>query len=543
VKKVTTIAAKKREEIKGRPLKPRLRVCAYCRVSSNSNEQMESFETQVSYYTKYINSKPEWEFANVYADGGISGTGRERRAEFNRMLRDCQNGKIDLIVTKSISRFARNTADCLDAVRFLKSLGVAVFFERENINTMSAESELILSVLSSIAQEESRSISENIRWSLKKRFRRGKVTVTTKRFLGYDTGENGELVVNPVEAEIVKRIFKEYIAGKSIREIKNGLEDEGIKTVTGLDKWPKGTIRGVLTNEKYYGDAVLQKTYTADYLTHKKKRNRGEVPLYYVKGNHEPIISKEEFDLVQRLMAERAAKYGNLSENREKYARRYVFSGRIVCGNCGATFRRRTWNSKAPSKQIVWQCSTYVKRGKAACSMKALDDITLKNVFLRAFNRLYINKEAILKPFMENVEKVLLGGLKSEPVKDIDVKIEETTEQLKRLIRLQIKENIEPDVFQSEYGKLKSELDELKEERNSIGWDESRREEMLRRTGEIYNYLDEQDGILSEFEDDVFDALVEHIVVISPTHLKFELKNGLVLEEKFIKKKGIYGLQ
>lgn len=175
--------------------------------------------------------------------------------------------------------------------------------------------------------------------------------------------------------------------------------------------------------------------------------------------------------------------------------------------------------------------------------MKALDDITLKNVFLRAFNRLYMNKEAILKPFMENVQKVLLGGPNTERVKDIDAKIEKTTEQMKQLIRLQIKEDISPGVFQSEYGKLKKQLDELKEERNSIGWDESRREEMLRRTREIYNYLDEKDGILSEFEDDVFDALVEHIVVISPTHLKFELKNGLVLEEKFIKKKGIHGLQ
>lgn len=350
MKKVTTIAAKKREEIKGRSLKPRLRVCAYCRVSSNSNEQMESFETQVAYYTEYINQRPEWEFAGVYADSGITGTGREKRTEFNRMLKDSQNGKIDLIVTKSISRFARNTADCLDAVRFLKSLGVAVYFERENINTMSAESELILSVLSSIAQEESRSISENIRWSLKKRFRQGKVTVTTKRFLGYDTSKNGELVVNPVEAEIVKRIFKEYIAGKSIRDIKRGLEGDGIKTVTGLGKWPEGTIRGVLTNEKYYGDAVLQKTYTVDYLSHKKKRNRGEVPLYHVKGNHVPIVSKEEFDLVQKLMAERAAKYGNLPENREKYARRYVFSGKIIYGNCGATFRRRTWNSKTKHK-------------------------------------------------------------------------------------------------------------------------------------------------------------------------------------------------
>lgn len=543
MKKVTTIAAKTREEIQGRPQEARLRVCAYCRVSSDSSGQMESFNTQVAYYTGYINNRPEWELAGIYADGGTSGTGREQRTEFNRLLKDCEHGKIDLIITKSISRFARNTADCLEAVRFLKSLGVAVYFERENINTMDAESELILSILSSIAQEESRSISENIRWSVQKRFRQGKVRVTTSRFLGYDSNEKGELVINPAEAEIVKRIFREYIAGNSIRDIKRGLEKDGVKTVTGLEKWPEATLRGILTNEKYYGDALLQKTYTPDYLTHKKKKNKGEIPLYHVKGNHEPIISKEDFERVQKLMAERAAEYGNLPEQREKYAKQYAFSGRIFCGSCGAAFKRRTWNSKLRSKQIVWQCSTYIKEGKAQCSMKALDDITLKKVFLRAFNRLYKNKEAILKPFMENVQNALLDEIRAEPVKAIDASLEDITEQMKQLIRLQIKEDIEPEVFQSEYGKLKAELDRLRKERNSIGWVDDRREEILKRTEKIYDYLQGMEDMLTEFDDDVFKALVERILVISPTHLKFELKNGLVLEEKFIKKKGIHGLQ
>lgn len=279
-------------------------------------------------------------------------------------------------------------------------------------------------------------------------------------------------------------------------------------------------------------------------MTHKKKKNRGEAPLYLVKGNHEPIISKEEFDLVQRLMAERAAKYGNLPEHREKYARRYVFSGRLICGNCGATFKRRTWNNKSKAKQIVWQCSTYIKEGKNQCGMKALDDITLKAVFLRVFNRLYSNKEAILKPFfMENVQKALLDELKSEPVKAIDARIEYITGQMKQLIRQQIKENIAPEVFQNEYGKLKADLDKLREERNSHGSLDDRREEILKRTEKLYEYLQGIEDMLTEFDDGVIKVLVERILVISPTHLKFELKNGLVLEEKFIKKKGIHGLQ
>ncbi len=542
MKKVSVIAPNTKIEFNVMQ-KTKLKVCAYCRVSSASNEQMASYEAQVEYYTRYIQQNPEWEFFGIYADGGISGTKKKGRTEFNRMLKDAEARHINLIITKSISRFARNTVDCVETVRFLKGLGVAVYFERENINTLSAESELLLSVLSSIAQEESRSISGNLRWSYQKKFRQGKVAVAASRFLGYDMNENGELTVYSKEAEIVKRIFREYIDGKSIRAIVKGLEADKIKTITGLSCWPEATVRGILINEKYCGDVVLQKSYIEDYLTHRKRKNKGELPMYRVSNNHQAIIAKEDFAQVQRLLAERAAEYGNLPGDRDKYAKQYVFSGKLVCGHCDATFKRRTWNSKERSKQIVWQCSTYVKKGKAACSMKAVDDITLKAVFLRVFNKLYKNKKTVVKWFMENVEKTLCFGGNHHLLKNIEFEADKITGQIKELIRGQIKGTVRSLDFKTEYEKLQARLEALRKQKNGFGHDEGKLDEIKIRTQEITDFLDEQVNFLTEFDEDIFSALVERVKVLSPTHLIFELKNGLAIEQKFIKKKGVHGLQ
>lgn len=542
MKRVLTIAPKTRAESKNAPHKARLKVCAYCRVSSASSEQMASYEAQVTYYTNYIQQKPEWELVGIYADGGVSGTRKSGRTDFTRLLRDAEAGKIELIITKSISRFARNTTDCLETVRFLKDLGVAVFFERENINTLSAESELLLSVLSSIAQEESRSISDNLRWAYQKKFKQGKVSLATSRFLGYDLGDTGGLVINEAEAKVVRRIFQEYLAGNGMRNIAAGLEADNITTVTGLARWPENTIRNILANEKYCGDAILQKTFIADYLTHRKKKNEGELPMFRVSGNHQPIVSKDDFDLVQRQLAERAAEYGNLPGDREKYASQYSFSGKVVCGHCGAPFKRRTWNSKERSKQIVWQCSTYVKKGKAACSMKAVDDSTLKAVFVRVFNKLYKNKKPLLDRFMVNVEKALRTKGFNEQFRNIEFEVEKTTGQIKDLIRKQIKANGETQDFQLEYEKLQARLAELRSQQESLGGDAGKLEEVVNRTREISAFLETHNS-MEVFEEHVFSALAERVKVLSPTHLLFEMKNGLAIEQKFIKRKGIHGLQ
>jgi DNA invertase Pin-like site-specific DNA recombinase len=543
MKKVLTILPKPKAAMTEVPLAAKLKVCAYCRVSSASSEQMDSYENQVAYYTGHIQQKTEWEFAGIYADGGITGTKKEGRTEFNRMIRDAQAGRIDLIITKSISRFVRNTADCLEIVRYLKELGIAVFFERENINTLSAESELLMTVLASIAQEESRSTSENIKWAYQKKFQKGKVVVVSSRFLGYDLDENGQLQVNPAEAKIVKLIFREYIAGKGTEAIAKLLEAMNVRTVTGSSKWHDGAVRNILTNEKYCGDLVQQKTFTENHLTHRKKKNKGELPMYRVQNNHEAIISREDFELVQRLMAERAAKYGNLPGDRDKYLNRYAFSGKLVCDHCGANFIRRTWNSKGQSKQIVWQCGTYIKEGKSACSMKAVDDITLKAVFVRAFNKLYKNKDTVLKRFLDNVEK----GLRVESIggqdRKLELAIERVGEQMKALIRRQIKGSSETMDFQAEYANLQEQLEALRNQKNDQGGDESKLAEVMTRTQEIAAVLEGQVYIMEEFDEEICSALVERVKVLTPTHLVFELKNGLAMEQQFVKERGIHGLQ
>lgn len=540
MKKVRKIKATNQQSQPEEFVKSKLKVCAYCRVSTESNKQAESFDTQTTYYERYIKSNPKWEFAGVYADQGISGTTTYKRIEFNKMLNDCEKGKIDLIITKSISRFARNTADCLEVVRFLRNLNIGVYFERENINSLGAESELILSVLSSLAQDESRNISENTKWGIHKKFREGNIKISSKRFLGYDLNDEGRLVINPEEAKIVRRIYKEYLDGKSMNEIKKGLETDKIKTVTGKEKWQISTIKGILSNEKYYGDAVLQKTITIDYLTRKRKKNEGESIKYLVKNNHQSIISKEEFYKVQEIMTKRAVEYGNIPGKREKYNNRYALSGKIICGNCGAVFKRRTWNSKSPSKQIVWQCGTYIKEGKDSCNMKAIDDLTLKAVFVRAFNRFYTNKEQFLSSFMKNVEK----GLKNKEVEnsELKTKMKHITEELKKVIRLHIQGEISKEDYENDYTKLKQELDDLKKIQLNNLEDKQNSQEFKTRIREIKNYLNNHDGLLTDFDDEVFEALVERVRVIGPTHVSFELKNGIVLEEKFIKKKGKNGL-
>lgn len=543
MKKVLTILPKTNAAMSEAPFSARLKVCAYCRVSSASSEQMDSYENQVAYYTGYIQQKIEWEFVGIYADGGITGTRKEGRTEFNRMIRDARDGRINLIITKSISRFVRNTADCLEIVRHLKELGVAVFFERENINTLSAESELLMTVLASIAQEESRSTSENIKWAYRKKFEKGKVVVISSRFLGYDLDENGQLQVNPTEARIVKLIFHEYIAGKGTEAIADLLTAMNIRTVTGSLKWQGSVVRGILTNEKYCGDLVQQKTFTEDYLTHRKRKNRGELPMYRVQNNHEAIITREEFDLVQRLMAERAVQYGNLPGDRVKYLNRYAFSGKLVCEHCGANFIRRTWNSKGPTKQIVWQCGSYIKEGKAVCSMKAVDDITLKAVFVRAFNKLYRNKNTVLKRFLDNVEK----GLRVESIggqdRKLELAIDRVGDQMKVLIRKQIKDGSETLDFQAEYDRLKQQLEKLRNQKNELSGDDSKLAEVKARTQEIATVLEGQVYIMEEFDEEICSALVDHVKVLSPTHLVFELKNGLAMEQQFVKERGIHGLQ
>ena len=364
------------------------RVAGYARVSTDSDEQFTSYEAQIDYYTQYIKKRDDWTFVKVYTDEGISGTNTKRRDGFNQMVADALDGKIDLIVTKSVSRFARNTVDSLTTVRTLKEHGVEVFFEKENIYTFDSKGELLITIMSSLAQEESRSISENVTWGQRKRFADGKVSMPYKRFLGYDRGENGQPIINEEEAKVVRLIYSLFLQGKTSTGICRHLEGLGILTPSGKKTWSQTTVTSILQNEKYKGDALLQKKFTVDFLTKKQKVNEGEVPQYYVEGSHEAIITPLEFDMVQAEIARRK----KLGKN---YSGTTIFSSKLICADCGGYYGKKVWHSNDPYRTIIWQCNGKFK-GPARCTTPTLREEIIQDMFMRAYTQLIGSRNHIL---------------------------------------------------------------------------------------------------------------------------------------------------
>ena len=378
----------KKAEITDEALR-RQRVAAYCRVSTDSEEQESSYEAQVRHYTEYIQGNPAWELAGIYADEGISGTDTKKRDEFNRMMDACMAGEIDLVITKSISRFARNTVDCLRSIRQLKTQQVAVYFEKENINTLDAKGEVLITIMASLAQQESQSISQNVKMGIHYQYQQGKVRLNHSCFLGYTKDTAGNLVIVPEEAETVRRIFHEFLAGKSTRKIALDLTRDGIPTATGRSKWHDSTIRSMLRNEKYMGDALLQKGFTIDYLTKKKVRNLGELPQYYVENNHEPIISREAFQQAQGELLRREHLY-SASGMREIHSCKYALSGRMICCRCGSSYRRM--RSKIASQNTIWRCKMHLQ-SKNSCRGRSVSEKEVHAAILHALNSLASEKE------------------------------------------------------------------------------------------------------------------------------------------------------
>jgi len=388
-------------------------MAAYCRVSTDQLEQLSSYEAQVNYYTNYINNSSEYEMVKVYADEGISGTNTKKREQFNKMIEDCKAGKIDLIITKSISRFARNTLDCLNYVRMLKDLRIGVIFEKENINTLDSKGEVLLSILSSLAQDESRSISENSTWGIRRRFEQGKVTVNHTKFMGYDKDEEGNLIINEKQAKIVRRIYTDYLNGKGPNRIAKELEEEGVLNWNGKAKWYESSIRKMLSNEKYKGDALLQKTYTVDFLSKKRAVNKGEIPSYYVEESHPAIIDKDTWEAVQLEMKRRKAFAEKYNISKLDYATvDNPFAGRVICGHCGSTFGRKVWNSTDErNRRVIWRCNKkYSVKGKKGCENKHIDNRVLYKVFVETFNAMIENKDYFMEKWKKEVmsENVLV---------------------------------------------------------------------------------------------------------------------------------------
>ncbi|WP_312444751.1 recombinase family protein [Lacrimispora sp.] len=383
----------------------KLRVAAYCRVSTAQEEQLLSYENQVNYYTKFINENPLYEYAGTYADEGISATNTKKRDEFKRMIADCRAGKIDMIITKSISRFARNTLDCLNYVRELKELGIGIIFEKENINTLDAKGEVLLTILSSLAQDESRSISENSTWGIRRRFEKGQHKMSTKRFLGYDTDEEGKLIINRKQAQIVNRLYSEFLNGKTVDYIKRIFEREGVKNWDGGTKWQATTLQSMLDNEKYKGDAILQKSYTTDFLTKKRVQNNGEIQKFYIEDDHEAIIEPWIWECVQ-LETERRKRYleehetKSYSNNTEKNP----FASKIVCGECNKVFTRKGWRSSTGETRKIWQCSErYKVKGVMGCANRHIEEDTIQKIYLIAWNKLLECRDILILEWEEKM--------------------------------------------------------------------------------------------------------------------------------------------
>ncbi len=490
----------------------KLRVAAYCRVSTDEEEQASSYEVQIEHYTSFIQGNPEWELAGIFADEGISGTNTKKRAEFNRMIEECMAGKIDMVITKSISRFARNTLDCLKYIRQLKDKGIPVFFEKENINTMDSKGEVMLTIMASLAQQESESLSQNVKLGIQYRYQQGEIKVNHTRFLGYTKDENKQLVVVPEEAEIVKRIFREFLEGASLLQIGKGLEADGILTAAGKPKWRPETIRKILRNEKYMGDALLQKTYTVDCLTKKRVVNNGIVPQYYVENSHEAIIPRDVYMQVQEELARRAKPFTDAGGNRRFYSCKYALSSIVFCGDCGELYRRIHWyygNRATP----VWRCVRRIESRTPECHSQSIKEADLKRGVVKAINRLVLGKEDFISAMRKNMESVIGEGA-DQSIDEIEAKLARLQNELVRLAS-----------GRQKYETVVEEIYRLRELKGKILAGSAELYGKRQRIAEVAEFLNSQSGILFEFDEKLVRRIVNKVTVYDG-RLTVEFKTG-----------------
>ncbi len=519
----------------------KLKVAAYCRVSTLLEQQEGSYEAQVEYYTEKINSNPNWKCAGIFADDGKSATQTKKRDDFNAMIEACMAGKVDLVLTKSVSRFARNTVDALQYIRKLKEKNIPVIFEKEGVNTMESGGELLITILSSQAQEESRNISENTRWGLTRRFENGIISVNHTKFLGYTKDKDGNLVIVPEEAVIVKRIFREYLEGKSIIQIAKGLEADGIKTVTGLEYWHPGTIDKMLSNEKFCGDACMQKTYTIDFLTKKKVKNKGYAPQYYIEDNHEAIIPKELFHQVQVEKARRASlnksaitrKANKSKKEKSKYSSKYVLTELLVCSECGHAYRRQTW-SKYGQKTAVWRCEDRLKSGTSSrCkNSPTLKEEQLHDAIMKAINKVVENSGDFIGTFRENVIRVI-GNFSTQGIStEYDDQIEELQKQMLKLIEDNAKQGAVSENFDNTYKHISEQINELKKAKIQHVQAQKKAESYQQRVDELDKAIKTVNPQVRDFDQELVKRLINSIRVSKGMKIEIQFHSGIVMTEE-----------
>ena len=515
--------------------KRQLRVAAYCRVSTDDEEQLTSYEAQKNYYTDKIMTNKEWTMAGIFADEGITGTSARKRPEFLRMIRQCKQGKIDIVLTKSISRFARNTVDCLNYVRALKELGIAVIFEKENMNTLEIDSEILITMLGAFAQSESESISANVRWGIRQAMKEGKAAINYRYFYGYRKGEDGRPETIPEQAEVVRKIYDLFLSGTPIRGILEYLNANIIPNISGKSQWAKNAVNSILTNEKYCGDVLLQKTYIDDCINKKVKKNTGQLPMYLVQNHHEGIISHETFDAAQAELARRSAGRSPSKKNaptgRSRYSSKYALSDRLYCGECGTRYQRCTWRNRDGSKRIVWRCVSRVDYGNKYChDSPTLDEEPLHRAILAAINSSVKDKDNIVYNLKAAIEKELA------PVAGQQLSLSEIDNQLERLntefskVLAEASESGDQAAYSDRFREIMQKQTALKAQRDKI-------QGMLAESGKAAAHIEQcrqaaetTPTVITEWDETLIRQVVNQIKVRSKNQLEIILHSGIITQ-------------
>ena len=506
------------------------RVAAYCRVSTDREEQEHSFETQKAMYTEMIMMKPTWQMAGIYADEGITGTVAKKRPGFMKMIEDCRKGKIDMIVTKSVSRFSRNNLDCLMYVRELKQLGIPIIFEKEGINTIQVSSELLLTLFGALSQAESESISMNVMLGIRQSLKNGNVRFSYKTFLGYRKGADGQPEIVPEQADIVRRIYNDFLAGATYLEIAKRLTEENVPTMGGGNRWFSERIKSILKNEKYKGDALLQKTYITDPISKRAKKNNGELPMYYVENSHPAIIERRIFDRVQEEIARRAGKKkvkqtGTKTEL-GRYSGKYALTELLYCGECGTPYRRCTW-SRNGKKKIVWRCVSRLDYGKKYCkNSPSVEESRLHNAIAAAITKKANSEEINIGGIMDHIES--FGSQRdTDGIIQRQRRIAEIEKVIDDLARLNSDEAQSGELdykFSELYAELYSVKDELEEMQSGASALDG---DMLNEMREVVTGLKNHPV---EYDDKVVRQLIDCIKVMSADMIKICFKDGTVTE-------------
>ena len=522
-----------------RASKRQLRVAAYCRVSTDDEEQLTSYEAQKNYYTDKIMTNKEWTMAGIFADEGITGTSARKRPEFLRMIRQCKQGKIDIVLTKSISRFARNTVDCLNYVRALKELGIAVIFEKENMNTLEIDSEILITMLGAFAQSESESISANVRWGIRQAMKEGKATIQYKYLYGYRKGDDGKPEIIPEQAEVVRKIYDLFLSGTPVRGIQAYLNASAVPNINGEPKWARSAIDSILTNEKYCGDVLLQKTYIDDCINKKVKKNTGQLPMYLVQNHHEGIISRETFDAAQaelsRRNAGRSPSKKNAPTGRSRYSSKYALSDRLYCGECGTRYQRCTWRNRDGSKRIVWRCVSRVDCGNKYChDSPTLDEEPLHRAILAAINSAVRDKDNIfynLKTAMEKELAPVAGQQLS--LSEIDNMLEQLNAEFSKVL-VEVSECGDQAAYSDRFREIMQKQTALKAQRDEI-------QGKLAESGKAAAHIDQcreaaesTPATITEWDEALIRQVVESVTVETGSEIIVALKSGASICQKLL---------